>query len=179
MHVSRLIDGKSDTRHFCEACFAAEFGPEQMLRLKRRSQEEVEHRLATDPEFKARVEGGKEKRTQEFTTKLDELCLRDPRFSREAYEVVFASLRIAIERKAKPVPPTCQRHVTAAELVRACEEHARKTWGDDAKEHLATLGLRISSNLGDVVFQLINNGFMGKQAEDDRRDFDSLPFLDD
>ena len=178
IHLSQVIDGKTDVRDYCEACLVADFGRDVMLEMKRRSREEMRRRMATDPEFKAKVEADRQKRKHAFAAKLDELCAREPRFPSEVYELVFASMDIALV-KSTPVPRTRPNHVTADELVRACEKYARETWGDNAQAQVSSLGLHTSSDFGDAVFLLVENGFLGKREDDNRSDFDHLPFLAD
>ena len=37
IHLSQVIDGKTDVRDFCEACLEADFGHEAMLEMKRQA----------------------------------------------------------------------------------------------------------------------------------------------
>lgn len=177
IHLSQVIDGKSETRDYCEACLEADLGRDAMLEMKQRSREEFRRRFATDPEFKAKVEADRERRKQAFAAKLDELCVREPRFRRETFEFIFAAIKLAVAKSA-PVPRVGPHHVTAAELVRAGEEHARETWGGNARAHLGSLGLVASRNFGDAVFLLVNHGLLGKLLEDNSSDFDGVPFFD-
>jgi uncharacterized repeat protein (TIGR04138 family) len=170
VHLSGTIDGVSDKRAYCKACFAlSEFTDETVM-------ERIG--LYESQQVKAELEKNLQQLTTVFGPKLDELAERDHRFPREAYDFIFQSLKYAMIMDASP-PPSRSRHVTARQLVEACESFANETYGASAKSQLKSWGIETSSNVGDLVFLLVENGLFGKREDDQRSDFNHLPFLAD
>jgi uncharacterized repeat protein (TIGR04138 family) len=119
-----------------------------------------------------------EKVMQAFRAKMEDCRKRNPRFSQEAYDLVFkALLHARIKEGFKP--QNCSEHVTAREMVQACKVLAIETWGTSAIDRLKSWGIETSSDIGDLVFLLIENRILGKQPNDRRSDFDHLPFLNE
>jgi len=164
-------EGKQERRDYCEPCFVATFGSQP------EATQLVEHaRKLREKDIQSKVLRDLERLRTKFRPKLEELIAKNPRFPFEAYEFIFASLTRAVH-EMEPDPQSRGRNATAAELVRACGEQARRAWGDDAKAHAQALGFRTASDIGDIVFLLIENGYMGKRDSDNRADFDGLPFF--
>ncbi len=164
--------GKQERRDYCEACFVATFGEDHPrlneLRAHARAirEKEIDDKIARDME---------QLRTH-FRPKLEELIAKNPRFSFASYEFIYASLTRAVHDAAND-PEARGRHANAAELVRACEQQARRAWGDDAKAHAQSLGFGSAADIRDIVFYLVENGCLGRRKDDNRSDFDGLPFL--
>jgi uncharacterized repeat protein (TIGR04138 family) len=172
IHITQSFDGIADRRDYCEACF-------DPVELKAELKEAA--RAGNEPQFKAAFDAQVQKIENALGPKLEELCEFDPRFSREAYEFVLKSLFYALMKDAiLPQHSRCHsRHATARELIDAGQIYARETWGTSAKAQLKRWGIETSSDVGDVVFLLVENGFLGRRPDDNRSDFDHLPFLAD
>ena len=64
--------------------------------------------------------------------------------------------------------------------MQACpdaEQQARRAWGEAAPAITESLGFKTSADIRDIVFYLVDNGCLGRRKDDNRADFDGLPFL--
>lgn len=66
------------------------------------------------------------------------------------------------------------RHSSAAEVCRAVIPYARALFQNQWREALREMGVKDSSDLGDIVYFLINEGLLQATAEDRREDFDGV-----
>jgi uncharacterized repeat protein (TIGR04138 family) len=125
---------------------------------------------------------------------LRALVEADPRYKLEAYLFVFEALRYAQEvmglgrlapSEPQPDPPypteqvEPQRHVTGQELCEAARRYALDRYGLMAKAVLNSWGIRSTSDIGEIVFNLIRIGRMSKTREDRREDFDDVYDFDE
>lgn len=99
---------------------------------------------------------------------FEQLVENDPRFRVEAYLFVFESLREARRTHQR------SKHVSARELLDGFRELARARFGLMARRVLASWGLNSTSDVGAVVFNLVNSGMMSKTEDDRVEDFDSV-----
>lgn len=106
----------------------------------------------------------------ELERKIDQVLAGDTRYRVEAYQFVLAALSYTIHRSGRP------GHVTAAELLRGIREFGLQQFGPLTKTVFNHWGIGHSSQFGDVVFNLIEVGLLGKRAEDRREDFDDAAF---
>jgi uncharacterized repeat protein (TIGR04138 family) len=171
VNSASMSGGPQERRDYCEACFVTTFdGLPQMDELRAHARKlrenEIDDKIARDMQ---------QLRTH-LRPKLEELVAKNPRFSFESYEFIYASLTRAVH-DMEPDPQTRGRHANAAELVRACQEQARHAWGDDARAHAKSLGFSSAADIRDIVFYLVENGSLGRRANDNRADFDGLSFL--
>jgi uncharacterized repeat protein (TIGR04138 family) len=104
---------------------------------------------------------------------LLELAAKDPRYKSAGYEFLFESLeftrcRLAKERGGKV------RHVSARELLEGIRVLAIEQFGLLAKTVFNQWGIHSTSDIGEMVFNLIESGEMEKTDEDSRSDFDDV-----
>jgi uncharacterized repeat protein (TIGR04138 family) len=104
---------------------------------------------------------------------LDRLRDRDPRFHETAYVFVISALHSVIEGLPEP------RHISGRELAEGVRDLALDRFGPMARTVLEHWGIRATSDVGDIVFLLIDTGILIKQDEDDRRDFADVFDFDD
>jgi uncharacterized repeat protein (TIGR04138 family) len=136
--------------------------------------------------------------TMNLRDQLARVIARDSRYRIEAYAFVLESLKLARHRKLKgrhkqqdqarpPRPrkrtakvkpgsaPTDEPgHVTGRELCMAGRQLALRYFGGMAVMVLDEWGIRSTSDIGDIVFNLIASGDLDKTAEDKRSDFDNV-----
>ena len=121
---------------------------------------------------------------------MRDLLEEDPRFKFEAYQFIRESLQYAHEHmnlpdaahasessSSSPVP--APRHVTGQQLCHACRQYALDQYGYLAKVVLGRWGVRSTSDLGDLVYNLIRIEQMRKSDTDRREDFDDVFSFDD
>lgn len=98
---------------------------------------------------------------------LKEVREKDPRFTPEAYAFVFQGLDFTMQvMKGK------RQHVTGQELLEGIRRLAAKEFGRLAPMVFRAWGVTRSRDFGDIVYNLVNAGIMGKRDEDRLEDFD-------
>lgn len=107
---------------------------------------------------------------------------RDPRYSIHAYAFVFEALEYTKGLKKRSQgrvrgrtrPSAASRHVTGRDLCEGARQLALDHYGMMALTVLKLWGLRSTSDLGEVVYNLIASGDFEKTPSDSRSDFDNL-----
>jgi uncharacterized repeat protein (TIGR04138 family) len=77
----------------------------------------------------------------------------------------------------RPAPSTerkRQEHVTGQELCRGAKDLALRQYGRLAWPLLQSWGIHSTSDLGEIVYNMIASGDLEKTPEDSRRDFDGV-----
>jgi uncharacterized repeat protein (TIGR04138 family) len=106
----------------------------------------------------------------ELEQKIDEVLARDERYRVEAYHFVLAALSYTIQRRGEP------GHVSAADLLHGIRDFGLEQFGPMARTVFNHWGIDHSAQFGDLVFNLIEAGLLGKRDEDRREDFDEAAF---
>lgn len=96
---------------------------------------------------------------------MDRLRLIEPRFEESAYLFVLAALEFSQTRLPE------RRHISGKELADACRGLALERYGVMAKVVLEHWGIRSTSDIGDVVFALVEFGLLISQPTDTKNDF--------
>ncbi len=115
---------------------------------------------------------------------LVKLLCEDRRYKLEAYQFVRAGLAYAQDElglgqePAKDVKITAAgrplRHITGQDLCQALKELAHQQFGLMARLVLANWGIHTTSDVGEIVYNLIKIGEMTKSEHDRRADFDDV-----
>ena len=103
----------------------------------------------------------------DFQEMLKEVRTKDPRFTAEAYAFVFQSLDYTMQ-----VIKGKRTHVTGQELLEGIRQLGQKEFGRLAPMVFKAWGVQKSRDFGDIVWNLVNSGIMGKRDEDSVDDFD-------
>src|SRR5437660_464417 len=106
-----------------------------------------------------------------FEKALDQVCAKDSRYAREAY--LF--LREALDHTRKTVAKDGRgrrRHVTGQELLGGVREYALAQFGPMAITVLHEWGIHRGLDFGEIVFNLIDAGWLAKTKEDSRAHFE-------
>lgn len=96
---------------------------------------------------------------------MDRIRLREQRFDERAYLFVLAALEYCQQRLPE------RRHITGRELSHACRDLALERFGVLARLVLEHWGVRSTSDIGDVVFTLVDLGLLMSQPSDTRDEF--------
>ncbi len=108
---------------------------------------------------------------------------RDARYPIQAYIFLFESLEFTKARKKRSLakgrarrgkPGDASRHVTGPELCEGVRDLALKQYGLLAMAVLGQWGIHNTSDLGNIVFNLIESGDLEKTDRDSRDDFDDV-----
>jgi len=113
-----------------------------------------------------------------FWDAVDAVREQDPRYRREAYGFLMMALAATVEalppeRRADPE----RRHLSGPELLEGVIALARREFGIMAPTVFREWGVTHSSDVGTMVFQLIDAGHLSARPEDRREDFDGRPDL--
>ena len=96
---------------------------------------------------------------------LDGILARDPRYTIEAYAFVRAGLDFTVRSLKK------QRHISGQELLTGIREFAIDEFGPMSKTVLNKWGIARTEDIGEIVFNMVETGLLGKTEEDSRADF--------
>src|SRR3954447_19126458 len=108
---------------------------------------------------------------------------RDPRYPIHAYAFVLEALeytkkslkkRVQTRTRARGKAFTAARHVSGRELCEGVRRLALDHYGLMALTVLNLWGIRSTSDLGEIVFNLIASGDLEKTPTDARSDFDKV-----
>lgn len=75
---------------------------------------------------------------------------------------------------ADPEEPTEEQHLTGQQLCEAARQFALAQYGMLARSVLGNWGIRSTSDLGEIVYNLIRVGCFKKSKRDRREDFDHV-----
>ncbi len=96
---------------------------------------------------------------------MDKIRLRESRYDEQAYLFVLSALEFSQSKL------DARRHIHAAELANSCRELALERYGLMSRVVLDRWGIRATSDLGEIVFTLVELGFLVKQPTDTREEF--------
>ena len=104
---------------------------------------------------------------------MDVVLKKDARYQREAYNFTFEALEFTLKRIKE------KRHVSGQELLDGIREYALQQFGPLARMVFNKWGVRKTDDFGEIVFNLVNAGLMGKTEDDSKEDFkDRYDFAD-
>jgi uncharacterized repeat protein (TIGR04138 family) len=106
---------------------------------------------------------------QEKDEALREIARRDPRYRAEAYPFLLEALDFTIQRRGKG-----RKHVSGAEMMEGFRDYAVQTFGFLARAVMSEWGIRTTDDVGECVFNLIEEDLLQKTADDRREDFHDL-----
>jgi len=107
---------------------------------------------------------------KDFSEVIDVICTKDPRYLSDAYYFIREALDFAVRMHKKPAEGV-MRHVSATELLEGIRTFALQEYGPMALTVLQSWGLTSTEDIGEVVFNLVESGKLGKTEEDRREDF--------
>lgn len=105
-----------------------------------------------------------------FEEALAEILEEDPRYDEQAYFFIREALDFTIKLLAKPVEGP-ERHVSGAELLKGIRVYATREFGPITRTVLKRWGIERSGDFGEIVFNLVTKGILGKTEEDRKEDF--------
>jgi uncharacterized repeat protein (TIGR04138 family) len=96
---------------------------------------------------------------------MDRIRLREARYDERAYLFVLAALEFCQQRLPE------RRHLTGKELAIGCRDLALARYGVLARTVLEHWGLRDSSDIGEIVFTLVEMEMLMSQPNDTKDEF--------
>ncbi len=105
-----------------------------------------------------------------FETTLALILAKDPRYQSEAYLFVKEALDYTQKLVVKPSRDEV-RHVSGQELLEGIRAFALTQFGPMAPTVFEEWGIRRCEDFGEIVFNLVEIGLLGKTEKDSRADF--------
>lgn len=103
---------------------------------------------------------------------MEEVILADGRYPPEAFGFLHEGLGRAVQDiHGESSGPEAQRHVTGRQLCESLRDFAIKRWGMLAGTVLGKWNIHETIDFGNMVYLLIEQGFMRKTDEDSLEDF--------
>jgi uncharacterized repeat protein (TIGR04138 family) len=96
---------------------------------------------------------------------MDQIRLKEPRFHESAYLFVLSALEYSQSRLTE------RRHVNGRELAEACRDLALEQFGVMARLVLNHWGVQTTSDIGDIVFTLVDLGVLISLPSDRKEEF--------
>lgn len=107
---------------------------------------------------------------ESFEQALETVVREDPRYPAEAYVFVCEALDFTMRQLAKPAAGPA-RHVTGQELLEGIRQYALREFGPAAGLVMNHWRLTRCEDFGELVFNLVDRGLLGKTEQDRREDF--------
>jgi uncharacterized repeat protein (TIGR04138 family) len=107
-----------------------------------------------------------------FETTLALILAKDPRYESEAYLFVKDALDYTQKLVIKPSRDEI-RHVSGQELLEGIRAFALTQFGPMAPTVFEEWGIRRCEDFGEIVFNMVEIGLLGKTEKDSRADFQS------
>lgn len=89
----------------------------------------------------------------------------DKRYDPESYSFVMASLDFTSKKLRR------HGHVSGEELLEGIREYAIEQFGPMARSVLEHWGIKTTGDFGEIVFNMIDVGLLGKTNQDSKQDF--------
>jgi len=102
---------------------------------------------------------------KEYSKIIEEVLEGDPRYKLQAYLFINAALRFLQENMEE------KRHVSGEELLEGIRGYALKQYGPLSREVFHCWGVKNCRDFGEIVFNLVEHGLLGKTEQDSREDF--------
>ena len=109
---------------------------------------------------------------------LPEATKTDSRYSPAAYEFLFEALEFTRDQLTEQ-RKTKIKHVSGAQLLEGFRSLALQKFGLMAKTVFNTWGVNSTSDVGEMVFRLVDCGDLEKTEDDNRSDFDDVYEFDE
>ncbi len=105
-----------------------------------------------------------------FQEAVRTICEKDARYHPDAYDFLIEALDVTVKdlHKRQPDHP---RHLTGQELLEGIKEFALDEFGPLAFSVFSEWGIHATEDFGEIVFNLVDAGRLGKTETDSREDF--------
>lgn len=108
-----------------------------------------------------------------FQETVLELCEKDRRYHPDAYSFMVEALDATVKDIRKRQPEH-ERHVTGKELLEGIRDFALDEFGPMAFTLFDEWGIHATRDFGEIVFNLVECGRLGKTDKDSIDDFDGI-----
>ena len=98
---------------------------------------------------------------------LLEVLTKDKRYDSESYSFVMSALTYTSKKLKK------RGHVSGQELLDGIKDYALEQFGPMARIVFEHWGIKTTDDFGEIVFNMINAGILGKTDQDSKLDFNN------
>ena len=116
------------------------------------------------------------KTVQNTWKKLQRIIKKDSRYSVQSYQFIFEALDFTASQLGKKYNSSREeeRHVSGQELSEGIKQYSLVKFGFMTKTVFELWGITNSGDFGEIVFNLVESGLMGKTESDSVDDFKNL-----
>ena len=107
----------------------------------------------------------------EALLKIEALSRKGERYRTQSYLFVLTALEYTTRKLKRENKEGKERHVTGQELSHGIKEYALQEFGPTARLVFAHWGVNKTVDFGNIVYDLISVGLLGKNDEDSIDDF--------
>ncbi len=107
-----------------------------------------------------------------FNEALAQIIVEDSRYDQDAYFFIREALDYTIQLRDKSAR-ALGRHVSGQQLLEGARQYALQEFGPMAYRVLTHWGIHRSEDVGEIVFNLVNKGILGKTEHDRKSDFEN------
>lgn len=108
---------------------------------------------------------------KDFSEVVDLIRREDARFGKGAYSFVHLAVDFTLRRREDQEGEPSTRHVRGPELLDGIREYALEQYGPLSLTVLNHWNIRRCRDFGEIVFQLVEYGMLGKTEDDRLEDF--------
>ena len=105
-----------------------------------------------------------------FTDAIQKICGKDDRYEFDAYVFMREVLDVTSKMLDKPSEGP-ERHVSGRELLDGIRLYALQEFGPMTRTVLEAWGVRATKDFGEIVFNMVENGVLGKTENDAKSEF--------
>lgn len=113
-----------------------------------------------------------------FQDTVNEIIKKDSRYEADAYFFLVEALDVTVKSIRKNQPDH-GRHVSGKELLEGIKEYALDEFGPMTHTVFAEWGIHNTQDFGEIVFNLVEAGRLGKTESDSREDFKNAYAFDE
>lgn len=108
-----------------------------------------------------------------FDEVLDMIVEKDTRYDRAAYHFLRRALDYTMKQD-KALQSGRDKHVSGPELLDGVRKFALEQYGPMCSTLFREWGITRTRDFGEIVFNLVDYGVLGKTEEDSKEDFDNV-----
>jgi len=105
-----------------------------------------------------------------FMEAVERIVAKDKRYDPEAYAFVREALDFTVKSMGKP-RKGARRHISGRELLDGIRRYAIQEYGPMARTVIESWSVRRTEDFGELVFNLVESGVLGRTEEDSKADF--------
>ena len=105
---------------------------------------------------------------------IEDIARQDGRYDPRAMKFVFEGLAATIDKQRQETTDDVPRHISGEELAWGLAGVAGHRWGRLAAMVLAEWGVHDTRDFGEIVYLMIDSGWMTSQDTDTIEDFDHV-----